>query len=235
MCTIALDNERLLTKLVQRRQDMKQLRSRLGIADIDFDDKDEMEKMVEEITTRREKKTSCLGKLCNPLLRCCGFGKTEQELWQRYQSTTEAIKELQKEEFGVSAVYITFETEQGQRTALEALNASRTELLANRAITLDPSALFRNTVLSVDEASEPTAVRWLDLNCSYMSMVVRTSLTLVVTLGLVALSAFILQLCRTNVGTTLYAVILSTLNFIIPFVSEYSRNIDLLRINRRQR
>lgn len=209
---------------------MKLLRSRLGIADINFDDKDEMEKMVEEITSRREKKASCIGKLCNLFMRCFGFGKTERELWERYQSTTDAIKGLQKEKFGVSAVYVTFETEQGQRTALDALNASRTELLANRAITLDPSALFRNKVLSVDEASEPTAVRWLDLNYSYISMVVRTSITLIVTLGLVGFSAFILQLCRTKVGTTLYAVILSTLNFIIPFVSEYTRIIDLWHI-----
>lgn len=218
LCTIALDNERLLRKLVQRRQDMRRLRSRLEIADINFDDKEEVEALVEEIAKRREKKKSCLGKLFNPLLRCCGFGMTEREIWERYQSTTEAIKELQKEEFDVSAVYITFETEQGQRTAMEALNASRTELLANTAIGLDPSALFRGKVLNVDEASEPTAVRWLDLNYSSVSMAMRTSFTLIVTLGLVALSAFILHMCRTRVGTMLYAVILSTLNFVRNFI-----------------
>lgn len=219
LCTVALDNERLLTKLVQRRRDMKALRSRLGVANLDFDDKEEVEKMIEDVTKRQEEKTSCIGTLCNPFLRCLGFGKTERELWERYQSTTEAIKELQKEDFDVSAVYITFETEQGQRTALEALNASRTELLANTAIGLDPSALFHDRVLNVEEASEPTAVRWLDLNYSMIFMNIRTFLTLCVTVGLVALSAFILQLCRTRVGTTLYAVILSTLNFIIPFTT----------------
>lgn len=202
---------------------MKSLRSRLGIADINFDNKDEVEAMVNEITSRREKKRSCFGKLCNPILRCLGFGKTERELWERIQSTTASIKELQKEEFPVSAVYITFETEHGQRNALEALNASRTEKLANTAIGLDPSALFRERVLNVEEASEPTAVRWLDLNYTLVSMNIRTFFTLCVTLGLVAASAFILNICRTRVGTTLYAVILSTLNFIIPFVGTYKR------------
>jgi hypothetical protein len=86
--TIALDNERLLRKLVQRRQDMRRLRSQLEIADINFDDKEEVqvEALVEEIAKRREKKKSCLGKLFNPL-RCCGFGMTEREIWERYHST----------------------------------------------------------------------------------------------------------------------------------------------------
>eukprot|EP00804_Cyclotella_cryptica_P013338 CCRYP_005119-RB/>CCRYP_005119-RB protein AED:0.07 eAED:0.07 QI:209/1/1/1/0.77/0.7/10/1560/999 len=222
LCTIALDNERLLRKLIQRRQDIKRLRSRLGTS-IDFENADEVEKAVQDaITKRQDSEPSCLGKICGcittPLLRLFGCGKTESEIWERLQTTTDEIKALQLEECKVSAVYITFETEQGQRTALEALNASRTELMTNTAINLDPSALFRGTVLKVEEASEPTAVRWMDLSYSTMSMNIRTFLTMCVTLGLVAASAVILNLCRTRVGTMLYAVILSTLNFIIPLV-----------------
>lgn len=218
LCTIALDNERLINKLVLRRKDMKSLRSRLGVANIDLDDKAKVEKLVDEITTRQEKSQSSFEKLVHPILRRFGFSTTDRELWERYQSTTEAIKSLQKEEYKVSAVYITFETEQGQRNTLEALNASRTELLANKAIGLDPSALFRDTVLHVTKASEPTAVRWLDLNYTPIYMNIRTFFTLCITLGLVAASAFILHFCRTRVGTTLYAIILSTLNCIIPMV-----------------
>ena len=218
LCTIALDNERLINKLVLRRKDMKSLRSRLGVANIDLDDKAKVEKLVDEITTRQEKSQSSFEKLVHPILRRFGFSTTDRELWERYQSTTEAIKSLQKEEYKVSAVYITFETEQGQRNTLEALNASRTELLANTAIGLDPSALFRDTVLHVTKASEPTAVRWLDLNYTPIYMNIRTFFTLCITLGLVAASAFILHFCRTRVGTTLYAIILSTLNCIIPMV-----------------
>ena len=208
LCTIALDNDSLINKLIQRRRDMRQLRCRLGIANINFDDHEEVENLVEEITKRREKKKSCLEKLCNPILRCIGMGKTEQEIWQRYQSTTEAIKELQKENFDVSAVYITFETEQGQRNALEAMNASRTELLTSRAISLDSTALFRGRVLNVEEAPEPTAVRWLDLSYSSLSMIIRTSLTLCLILAFTTASAFILHYCRTRVGTMLYGKLL---------------------------
>jgi len=197
----------------------------LGVA-VDFENTDQVKQAVQDATTKREEsEPSCLGKICGfittPLLRLFGFGKTESEIWERLQSTTDEIKALQMEEYKVSAVYITFETEQGQRTALEALNASRTELMANTAINLDPSALFRDTVLNVEEASEPTAVRWMDLSHSTISMNLRTFLTMCVTLGLVVASAAILNLCRTRVGTMLYAVILSTLNFIIPLVGEY--------------
>lgn len=204
---------------------MKRLRSRFGV-DVDFEDADQVEKVVQEAILRREEvEPSCLGKICGcittPLLRLFGFGKTDSEIWERLQSTTDEIKALQMEEYKVSAVYITFETEQGQRTALEALNASRTELMANTAINLDPSALFRDTVLNVEEACEPTAVRWMDLSSSTIEMNFRTCLTMIVTLLLVGASAAILYFCRTRVGTMLYAIILSTLNFIIPLVGAY--------------
>lgn len=222
LCTIALNNERLLRKLVLRRQDMKSLRGRLG-ANTDFENAEEVAKAVQvALEKRSEKATSCFSKLCGcmltPIIRLLGFGRSEAELWERIQSTTEEIRDLQKQEYQVSAVYITFETEQGQRTALEAMNASRTELLSNTAMSLDPTALFRGQVLNVEEASEPTTVRWLDLDYGVISMNTRVCCTYGVTLALVALSAVILNFSRTRVNTWFYAVILSTLNFIIPFV-----------------
>ena len=46
LCTIALNNERLLRKLVLRRQDMKSLRGRLG-ANTDFENAEEVAKAVQ--------------------------------------------------------------------------------------------------------------------------------------------------------------------------------------------
>ena len=48
--------------------------------------------------------------------------------------------------------------EQGQRTALEALNATELEVMTNTALNLDSSVLFQGRVLRVEEACEPNAV-----------------------------------------------------------------------------
>jgi hypothetical protein len=177
LCTVALNNEQLLAKLVQRRKDIKSLKRQLpaplfgrGAGSVGVKcgfDNDEQLSAVDDAVKQAKRyreslPTNCLSKLVGltvtPLLRRLGLCLTEEMLWKRIQATTEDIKTLQKLEYQAAAVYVTFETEQGQRTALEALNASEMEVITKSAINLDPSALFQGTVLRVNEASEPNAV-----------------------------------------------------------------------------
>ena len=177
LCTVALNNEQLLAKLVQRRKDIKSLKRQLpaplfgrGAGSVGVKcgfDNDEQLSAVDDAVKQAKRyreslPTNCLSKLVGltvtPLLRRLGLCLTEEMLWKQIQATTEDIKTLQKLEYQAAAVYVTFETEQGQRTALEALNASEMEVITKSAINLDPSALFQGTVLRVNEASEPNAV-----------------------------------------------------------------------------
>mmetsp|Transcript_5812 Transcript_5812/g.13266 ORF Transcript_5812/g.13266 Transcript_5812/m.13266 type:complete len:1004 (-) Transcript_5812:1353-4364(-) len=230
LVTVALNNEVLLDKLVQRRMDIKMLKRRLPpeIA-LDFDDEGAVDTAVENAKRYRweeeklrngcSKFMSCIFLPFTATLRCLGFSSAEEDvLWKRIKKTTEQIQELQQQEYQAAGVYITFETEEGQRTALEALNASEMEVMTNTAINLDSSSLFKGKVLRVTEASEPNAVRWTDLNYSRGSIYLRLLITFCITLGLVAFSAFILQLSRTRVSTILFSVILSTFNAIVPII-----------------
>eukprot|EP01082_Thalassiosira_pseudonana_P015471 g13944.t1.1.5e17418c g13944 g13944.t1 contig9:789813-792639(-) len=222
LCTIALNNERLLSKLVQRRQIIKTLRGLLPVG-TNFDDDTAVITAVAGVKRKRENApTTCIEKIwdctLHPLLRLLGYEKTETEIYESLKATTEEIKSLQQVEYQAAAVFMTFETEQGQRTALEALNASSLEVLLNKNINLDPSSMFRDTVLHVEEASEPTAVRWMDLNYNIFQINARILITFGITLGLVVLSAWILDLSRTRVNVVLFSIILSTFNVAIPMV-----------------
>ena len=132
---------RLLTKLLKRRRLLKELRGVLP--NIDLEDEKSVETALTEACRRREDNRSCLGNAINPLLRVLGFALPDSEIWSRLKATTEEIKSLQKLHYHASAVFVTFETEQGQRTALEALNASKIEVFTNKAINIDSSVLFR--------------------------------------------------------------------------------------------
>ncbi|KAL9178347.1 hypothetical protein ACHAXT_001775 [Thalassiosira profunda] len=173
LVTVALNNEPLLNKLVQRRKDIKALRSQMPRhLKCDFLDgaEGDINTAVENAKKYREgeeARRNCLSKLLGsvftPLVRLLGLSPTETTLWQRIKKTTKEIDELQKQEYQAAAVYVTFETEMGQRTALEALSCSETEIMLNRPKGLDSSALFQGRVLRAEEACEPTAVERIDL------------------------------------------------------------------------
>ena len=151
LITVALNNEELLAKLVQRRKDIRTLARRLPRGTkVDTDNAEAMGDVVARANSEREEKESRQNLLCKLLrrpiaflLRRLGKGLPETVLWERIQANTEEIRELQRQEYEAAAVFVTFETERGQRTALEALNASEIEASTNRAIHLDPRALFR--------------------------------------------------------------------------------------------
>lgn len=223
---MALNNEQLLAKLVQRRKDIQTLKRRFSLGiEVDFDDEQSMDTAVENAKRYRqgeEAQRNCLSKLLSciftPLSQCLGFGLHETVIWKRIKATTEEIQKLQQKEYKCASVYVTFETEQGQRTALEALNASELEVITNTAMNLDSSVLFQGRVLRVEEACEPNAVRWADLDYFTLSIYLRQLIMLGITIGLVLLSAFILFISRLRVGTIFFSIILSTFNSIIPIV-----------------
>jgi hypothetical protein len=83
---------------------------------------------------------------------------TEDIIWERIKSITEEIRELQRQEYKATSVFVTFETQEGQRSALTALNASELEIATNTAQHISSNALFCGRVLRVEEASDPNAV-----------------------------------------------------------------------------
>lgn len=226
LVTVALNNEVLLTKLVQRRKDIKALKRCFPSGmDVDIDNEGAVNVAVENAKRYRkgeEASQNCIAKFFSsiflPVFRRLGIALTEETLWKRIRTTTEEIKKLQQEEYQAAAVYVTFETEEGQRTALAALKASQTEIITNKPITLDASCLFQEHVLHIEEAPSVTAVRWKDLHYTRTGVWLRVIISCIITFGLVAFSAIILNLARTRVNTILYSILLSTFNSLIPVI-----------------
>ena len=55
-----------------------------------------------------------------------------EDLLRKIKTLTKEIKELQEKEYSASKVFVTFETEEGQRTALDALKVGLIDLNMNR-------------------------------------------------------------------------------------------------------
>ncbi len=226
LVTVALGNDELLNAIVAKRRDIKILRGMLPKAKgINFSDEEALGKIVVNEHNRRiaeEMGRSCIGKLVGmtitPLLRVLGLVVTEDVIWERVKAANAKIKELEQKEYDASAVFVTFETEQGQRTAMTALNFSQLEIFTNNAYNADPSAIFRDTVLNCSEAADPDAVRYNDLKYSFLEICLRQLCTFGVTCGLVGLSAYILTLTRITVSTTIFSIILSATNSLIPMI-----------------
>lgn len=167
LVTVALNNEELLQKLVQRRNDIKALKGRLRKkVEGNLDNEESIHEVDEAVANAKRARESeekgcvskCMGFIFTPILRALGFAQTEEMIWERIKETTEDIRELQKKEYQAAAIYVTFETEGGQRNAMAALKASETEVRTNTRVNIAEEALFRGTVLRIEEASEPSAV-----------------------------------------------------------------------------
>ena len=170
LVTVALDNEPLIQKLVARRRDIKLLLHKLPPKlKLDFDDEEGSEKIILECMAKRIAAddrwyiTKVFAGVRSFAISFIGYQdgyfQSEEKIWDRIKNTNDEIRELQQRVYNAASVFVTFETEQGQRTALEAMNFSKAEiLLNNNMMRVDQSALFKGKVLECHEAPEPNAV-----------------------------------------------------------------------------
>ncbi|EJK76259.1 hypothetical protein THAOC_01989 [Thalassiosira oceanica] len=212
LVTVALDNEPLIQKLVARRRDIKLLLHKLPPKlTLDFDDEEGTEKIILDCMAKRIAADNSwfITKIFAGIKSFSisflgyqdGYFQSEEKIWNRIKNTNDEIRELQQREYNAASVFVTFETEQGQRTALEAMNFSKAEVFLNNSnMRVDQSALFKGRVLECHEAPEPNAVL----------------ATMAITLGLCLLSALILFRSRLTLSTMAFSIILSTFNSIIP-------------------
>lgn len=96
----------------------------------------------------------------------------KRKLMRKVMKYDEIIRNLYTEEYNACRVFITFETEVGQRTAIDLLTIARRESRSLRSNHYDDSdedaddlvrSLFMdNRIPKVTEAMEPSAIRWID-------------------------------------------------------------------------
>lgn len=231
--TIALNNGPLLNKLTSRRIFMNSLRSVLPKG-LDMEDEDGVRFAAANLERELEAEPKgCIRKLLNctlfPILRIFNMFLLPTVLFEKVVTLTEEIKELQKQKYHAVQVFVTFETEEGQRTALSALKVvSKFDAITNRArnnvplfqtsASTDGTSSSDGVVLRVDEPKEPSAVRWQDLHVSSTTRIIQRLINFTLTVGIVAGAGVIVALVRNELGPGYSGPLVSVFNSIIPVI-----------------
>ncbi len=134
-CTVGLNNAALLQALVTRRELLQRIRFKLPIGT--KLDHVSLEKTILEIKKRR----NCLQKLA------ALFTSGAPEWFYKMKYMESLIAQLSRKEYKATAVFITFETESAQRKVLASMSNHEYNFRDDHKIT-------------VDEAAEPSSVRW---------------------------------------------------------------------------
>lgn len=218
--TVALNNRALVKKLLTRRIFCNQLRSKLPVG-TDLDDEVALRVAVDQFNQEKsEQEVGCIGKILarivTPILNSINMLLAPDDLVEKINTLTEEIKDLQNEKYGATEVYITFETEEGQRTALDALTVGQIDLLMNRTHSVPPECLFEGKILQVEQPTEPNAVRWLDLSYSFIEKAVRRLIALSFTLGMIVFASLIISKARSRAGAWLAGPLTTVFNSTIP-------------------
>lgn len=220
MVTIILDNAVLLRQLKARRFFMKELQRKIPTLDFNCSPAQIREQVITKSMANQEKVESCSKKLFNitlrPIFRIFNHYLETQVLLERIVQKTELIQEHQKKEYPVSSVIVTFETEKGKRTALEALQLSTIELW--RQNTVDAQHAFKGKLLRLIEPTEPSALRMLTLDVPFSKRVIQFMITLIITIALIVLSYFWVTHTRNTSGAFWAGILTTFLNIIIPVV-----------------
>jgi len=136
----------------------------------------------------------------------------------RFYEVKDEIKELLKKKYEVVKVFVTFETEAGQRNALDALKAGKLVIMGNLIDQMPPTTIFEGRVLHVEEPPEPDTVRYLDLHVGTITRYVKSITTLLLTLGIVIGCGVLVQVTRRNLGSQYSAYLTTAFNSIIPLI-----------------
>ena len=157
-CTIALENEVLVQALVERRRLLIQLEAMLKPG-IEFD-KHDLDHAVANSSIPKQQTPSWWKKT---FLRSC----SASDIRDKIKLLDEDIQDLSQQIYKVADVFVTFETEHAQRKALKSMSLSYLAPIqhAMGKTVVPEQYLFRSKhLLNVEEAPEPTAVRWAELH-----------------------------------------------------------------------
>ncbi|GKY95608.1 hypothetical protein MPSEU_000522100 [Mayamaea pseudoterrestris] len=219
--TIALDNHVLVRKLVERRVYMSNLRLALPKG-VPLDDETAVRGAVGQIVLESQsERQGCLvrvfGCLVLPFLNFFNMLLPVEKLADKVFTLRDEIEVLLKKKYDVTSVFVTFETEEGQRAALSAMSTGKLTAMMNKTSAVTPSIVFQDRVLRVREPTEPSSVRWHDLGSSTMRKVAGRALNFCITLLLVSAAGWIVAAIRRK-QPWITGPAVSVFNSVIPLI-----------------
>ena len=217
--TIALNNDEMVRKLINRREARHTLQMQLPKG-TDMEDQDLVRALVAQMVRDQEAEPKgCIGSILScvtPILNIFGMLLPPDKLVEKVFQLTEEIQELQKKEYQVVKVYVTFESEEGQRAALEGMSVGKIDAMMNNSASM--GAIFKDRVLKIEEPCEPDAVRWLDLGAGTARRIIARACNLLITMGIVVLAIIAVFNVRKTFSPTIAAYLVTILNSVVPQV-----------------
>jgi len=149
-----------------------------------------------------------------PFKRLC----SPMEVYEKILETSKMIVDLKAKNYPVANVIVTFETEKGQRNALSSLSTGKLNVRSNNLDNTDPSVQFKGSVLDIMEPSEPSAIRYLDLNTNALKTFIQSMITFAITIGLVIGGGFLVDWTRNGTSAFIAGLLTSALNMLVPVI-----------------
>jgi len=199
--TVAINNEKLIKALIERRRLLLNLENMLPLGtEFDVEDLDGMAKLCGSV--------SIFGKIF-----CCA--KSPQRIVEDIGKKEDEIFELTKEEFNVSRVFVTFDTEASQRNVLEKLYTAK-----YKRHTIDSSQRYDGTILKVHEPDEPVSIRWTDLSDTTLHQLGLQIFTTFLSLCIITGAAFLIAYAQSSEAFSAIEVtiIILLMNISIPLI-----------------
>ncbi|KAL3917519.1 MAG: hypothetical protein SGILL_004673, partial [Bacillariaceae sp.] len=223
--TVTLDNEELLKKTFYYRNSRGQLLLKIP-ADTDVDDEEATWAAIKAYRDSGKHsyfiRSGCIGwilkTLVFPPLNIFGMFLPAEKLYEKMLGLKKEIKELQEKDYSVSQIFVTFEKENGQRTALSALQLGVLDILTDNKKAVASNCLFKDKLLHVVQPAEPNAIRWLDLDDKPKKIFTMSVITLLLNVGFIAFATVCIFFARRNVGPFFSGILVTAFNSTIPQV-----------------
>eukprot|EP00557_Chaetoceros_sp_GSL56_P010713 CAMPEP_0176478664 /NCGR_PEP_ID=MMETSP0200_2-20121128/1309_1 /TAXON_ID=947934 /ORGANISM="Chaetoceros sp., Strain GSL56" /LENGTH=987 /DNA_ID=CAMNT_0017874621 /DNA_START=38 /DNA_END=3001 /DNA_ORIENTATION=- len=218
--TILLNNAPLLRALLRRRTLRKNLSNLLY--DIDINNEEELKKKLVSYQFQPngwiDRILYCLAR---PFVKPFDMLLMPSEIMERLKQNESLIKELQEKEYEVTDVLITFETEDGQRLALDTLKSGQIDIRSQRRGNRIEANLFRGQyILDCEEPVEPSAFRYLDVDANVFKCILQQTITFGIIILLIVVASIMVRETRMSRGPAPAAILTSSMNVLIPNVAK---------------
>ena len=203
-CTIALSNDRLVRSLKERRELMRKLEAMVEPGtSLDM-------VTLAAIAVDKDRERSFFARMMSCIWN--GF----PEIYGKLAVLTSICQGLAQQEYPVTNVFLTFETERGQQDVLRTLTVSRYQVARNKQTAVPhPRFLFRgNHLLSVKEPEEPDAIIWEHLNATFAELFKQQIYTALATLVALFCVILLVQIVNNwNPVATAYTIAITNVLF----------------------
>jgi len=145
--------------------------------------------------------------------------KKKPGLYKKLVAIDAKCRELLKQEFPTSAVFVTFEKERAQRLALQTLEVGQLNVVNNCTEVLETKQCFRgNLVLDISEALEPSSIRWDQLDESNLLKFCERAFTALLSCFVILIGFWLVEKAYATGDVTLAATEITLMNILGPHV-----------------